>query len=228
MSLANRRKNAENMKIRIIITLLIITINYTFSQEKVIKSKGIETIKVDNTESGKVENGIYTCNKFDWSIKIPENYTITNVKEIQQLEEKGNSEIKKNIPKNTFIEKRIHLIGFNLNSKNTFSAGLNLLDKTKKVTLEEHKKTTTELLKKTFSKIENARFEFEVTDIKIGKYKFYKIKVDAYNKSNNQLVLTQIYYNSFVKNYLLGVLINYNNINEGKLLEENFINSMEK
>ena len=216
------------MKNKFIIILLIVSFNYSFSQEKIIKTKGVEIIKADNTKSGKIESGIYSCNIFDWNIKIPENYKITEIKEIQQLEEKGNKEIKKNIPKNTFIEKRIHLIAFNLDSKNTFSAGLNAIDKTKKITLEEHKKTTTELLKNSFSKIENARFEFKVSDIKIGKYKFYKIKVDAYNKTNNQFVLTQIYYNCFVKDYLFGVLINYNNVIEGKILEENFLYSMEK
>ena len=214
------------MKIRFIIALLIISVNYTFSQVKVIETKGVEIIKADNLESGKIQNGIYTCNIFTWSVKIPVNYTITKVKEIQLLEEIGNNEIKKNIPKNTFIEKRIHLIAFNLNSKNTFSAGLNAIDKTKKTKLEEHKKTTIELLKNSFSKIENARFEFEIADLKIGNYNFYKIKVEGYNKSNNQLILTQIYYNSIVKDYLFGALITYNEKKEGRILEENFVNSL--
>jgi hypothetical protein len=77
-------------------------------------------------------------------------------------------------------------------------------------------------------KIENAKFEFNVSDIEIGKYKFYKIKIEGYNKSNNKLVLTQIYYNCFINEYLFGALINYNDENEGKMLEENFMNSFEK
>ena len=214
------------MKIRFTIALLIISVNYIFSQENVIKTEGVEIIKADNPQSGNTQNGIYTCNIFDWSIKIPEGYKIIKVKEIQPLEEKGNNEIKKNISKNTLIEKRIHLIAFNLNRINTFSAGLYTIDKTKKIKLEEHKKTTIELLKNSFSKIENAKFEYEISDLKIGNYNFYKIKIEGYNKSNNQLILTQIYYNSFIKDYLFMALITYNDIKERKILEENFVNSL--
>jgi len=46
------------------------------------------------------------------------------------------------------------------------------------------------LLKNSFSKIENTKFEFNVSDVEIGKYKFYKIKIEGYNKSNNKLVLS--------------------------------------
>lgn len=218
------------MKYKFIIISLFISFNNSFSQEKVIKTNGNgnETITVERKENGKVENGLYTCNRINWSIKIPEKHTITENTEIEKLNQKGNIEIKKNISENSTIQERIHLIAFSLNSQNTFSASLNSLKNTKKVTLEEHKKFTTELMKNSFSKIENAKFEFNVSDIEIGKYKFYKIKIEGYNKSNNKLVLTQIYYNCFINEYLFGVLINYNDENEGKMLEENFMNSFEK
>jgi hypothetical protein len=216
------------MKRKFIIALILISFNYSFSQDKIIKTNGNEIITADRENNVKVENGIYTCTKINWSIKIPEKYTVTELTEIEKLEQRGNSEIKKNISEKSIIQKRIHLIAFGLNSQNTFSAGLNSLKNTKKVTLEEHKKFTTELLKNSVSKIENARFEFNVSDVKIGKYEFYKIKIEGYNKSNNKLVLTQIYYNCFINEYLFGALINYNNENEGKMLEENFINSFEK
>jgi hypothetical protein len=51
------------------------------------------------------------------------------------------------LPNTSTIQERIHLIAFSLNSQNTFSASLNSLKNTKKVTLEEHKKFTTELMK---------------------------------------------------------------------------------
>jgi hypothetical protein len=216
------------MKHKFIILLLLISFNYSCSQEKVIKTNENEIIETKREENGKVENGIYTFTKINWNIKIPEKYTITEITEIEKLNQKGNTEIKKNISEKSNIQERIHLIAFSLNSQNTFSASLNSLKNTKKITLEEHKKFTTELLKNTFSKIENAKFEFNVSDIVIGKYKFYKIKIEGYNKSNNKLVLTQIYYNCFINEYLFGALINYNNENEGKVLEENFINSFGK
>jgi hypothetical protein len=216
------------MKYKFIIISLFISFNYSFSQVKVIKTNGNETITVDRKENGKVENGLYTCNRINWSIKIPEKHTVSENTEIEKLNQKGNIEIKKNISENSIIQERIHLIAFSLNNQNTFSASLNSLKNTKKVTLEEHKKFTTELMKNSFSKIENAKFEFNVSDIEIGKHKFYKIKIEGFNKSNNKLVLTQIYYNCFINEYLFGALINYNDEKEGKMLEENFMNSFEK
>jgi hypothetical protein len=216
------------MKIRFIITILLVSTNIIFSQEKIIKTNGNEIITADNFENGKVENGVYVCDKFEWKIKIPENYTISKTKELQKTEAKGNAELKKNLPDGSKFQKRIHLIGFELNSQNAFSASLNALENTKKMSLEEHKKFTVDLLKQSYGQIKQARFEFKTYDIEIGKYHFYKITVEGFNASNNKLVLSQIYYNSYIKNYLFGVLITYNNEKEGKLMEDNFLSSLDK
>ena len=220
------QKKTENMKIRFIITILLVFTNNIFSQEKIIKLNENEIITVDYSENGKVENGVYVCDKFEWKIKIPENYTISKTKELEETEAKGNAELKKNLPVGSKLQKRIHLIAFELNSNNTFSASLNSLENTKKMSLEEHKKFTVDLLKQSFGQIKNARFEFKTFDIRIGKFKFYKVIVEGFNASNNKLVLSQIYYNSYIKNQLFGVLISYNNEKEGKMLEDNFLSSL--
>ena len=215
------------MKIKFIITILLVSTNIIFSQEKIIKTNGNEIITADNFENGKVENGVYICDKFDWKIKIPENYKISKIKELEETEAKGNAELKKNLPEGSKLQKRTHLIGFELNSSNTFSASFNSLENTKKMSLEEHKKFTVDLLKQSCAQIKNARFEFKTSDIRIGKYKFYKITVEGFNAINNKLVLSQIYYNSYIKNELFGVLISYNNEKEGKMLEDNFLRSLD-
>lgn len=196
------------MKIKFIITLLLISINLVFSQG-----------------NGKIENGTYVCDRFEWKIKIPENYTLSKASELEELERKGNAIIKEDLPAKVELQKRTHLIGFNLDSKNTFSASFNPLKDTQKMTLEQHKNIMTDILKQSCSKIENATFEFASDDIKIGKYQFYKITVKGFTRTDNQLVLTQIYYNSFIKNHLFGALISFSKENEGKLLETNFLNS---
>ena len=216
------------MKIRLVITTLLISVNVIFSQERIIKTNGNEVITVNDSENGKIVDGFYVCDKFDWKIKIPESYSISKTKEIEETEAKGNAELKKNLPEDTKLQKRIHLIGFELNTQNSFSASLNALDNTKKMSLEDHKKFTVDLLKQSFGQIKNARFEIKTSDIKIGKYRFYKIFVEAFNANNNKLVLSQIYYNSYIKNYLFGVLISYNSEKEGKMMEDNFLNSLDK
>ena len=58
---------------KITILLLLVSINYAFSQG-----------------NGKIENGNYVCNRFEWKINIPKNYNLTKVQELQTLEKKGN------------------------------------------------------------------------------------------------------------------------------------------
>ena len=201
---------SENMKIKFTILLLFVSINYAFSQV-----------------NGTVKDGSYVCNRFDWKINIPKNYTLTKVQELETLEKKGNTELKKNLPHNVTIQNIIHLIGFYLDSKNTFSASFTPFNN-KEITFEQNEKRNLDLLKQSCSKINNAKFDFKTSNVKIGKYNFHKIKVAGYNASNNQLVITQIYYNSLIKDHLFGVLISYNNEKEGKLLENNFLNSLKK
>jgi len=105
------------MKYKFIIILLFISFNYSCSQKKVIKINDNEIIKAESEENGKVENGLYTCTKINWSIKIPEKHTITEITEIEKLNQKGNSEIKKNISEKSTIQERIHLIAFSFNSQ---------------------------------------------------------------------------------------------------------------
>jgi hypothetical protein len=214
------------MKIKLITTLLLISINFIFSQEKIIRLNGNETLTINNPENGKIENGIYSCNRFVWKIKIPQSYTVLDTKELEELENKGNAEIKKRNEK-AKIQNSTHLIGFT-DSKNSFTSSFNPLDGVKKITIEEHKKLTIENLKQVFSTIKNAKFEFTTSEIKIGKYQFYKIKVEGFNVSNNLLVFTQIYYNSFISDHLFSALIGFSDRNQGLLLENNFLSSMDK
>lgn len=214
------------MKIKFITALLLISINLTFSQEKVIRLNGNETLTINNPENGKIENRIYSCNRFVWKIKIPESYAVLETKELEELENKGNAEIKKR-NENAKLQNSTHLIGFT-DSKNSFTSSFNPLDGLKKISLEEHKKLTIENLKQAFSTIKNAKFEFTTSDVKIGKHQFYKIKVEGFNASNNILVFTQIYYNSFINDHLFSTLIGFSDKNQGLLLENNFLSSIDK
>ena len=95
-----------------------------------------------------------------------------------------------------------------------------------KYNLEEAKKASVANLNKILSTIKGAEFKYTTTDVKIGKYQFFRIKVEGFN-SNNQLVITQIYYNAYIQNHLFGVLITYNNEKEGNVMEANFVSSFE-
>ena len=193
-----------------------------FSQEKIVKLNQNESLRIYNRSNGVIEKGVYICSKIDWKIKIPENYTVDDLKMLNEIEEKGNFQLKK-IDSNLKSQKNTNLIGFSLNNKNSFSASFSELDLDKFI-LNEHKRKFVENLRLAFGLIENGRFEFEESNIKIGKHQFYKVKVKGYN--NNRLALTQIYFNGIIDKLLFSALISYKDDLQGAMLEKNFINSM--
>lgn len=216
------------MKLKLIFISLIIFTNPVFSQEKKEVIKGDDLIIVI-PENGKVENGVYICNLFDWKIEIPQGYLITDVKRIEELEKKGYEAVKKEVPKGMLVrQNRPHLIGFEIDKRNNFSSSFETLEGTNKVTLEENKNFVAKLISDTYSKVEGLKFELSKSDMKIGEYDFYKIQVRLYNAKTDKLLLTQEYYNCFIDNHLFSVSMNYTNENVGMLLTYNFMKSLEK
>jgi hypothetical protein len=201
------------MNKQILSILLILTFFASIAQEKIIADT-----------NGKIENGHFICSKFNWKIKIPENYKVTNENDLDKLDQEGKEQINKSTNSNNKFQRREHLIGFEKNSKNTFSASYNVLSESDN-SLENHKRTSLNLLKQTYSTVKGARFEYSTSDEKIGEFQFYRIKIEGFRSDNGELVLTQVYYNSFIENNLFGVLISYNDVNEGKMLEDLFIRS---
>ena len=220
------------MKIKFIITLLLISTNYVFSQkENEIKTTPASNseIIIDIPENGKVENGYYICNKFDWKIAIPEGYEITDLKRVKELEDKGYKVVSKEVPNGIAVNPHpTHLIGFGVDKYNYLKASFETLVDKKKFTLEEHKKFSEQLLRDTYSKVKELKYEITTSDIKIGKHNFYKIQVRLYHATTDKLILTQELYNSYIKNNLFSVSINYTNENVGMLLNYNFMKSLEK
>ncbi|MEO5776636.1 MAG: hypothetical protein ABIQ27_07005 [Flavobacterium sp.] len=204
------------MKLKFISFLLIIASNSIFSQEKVIGSNGTDalnasTIKVN--PNGKIENGTYSCLKFDWNIKIPEGYVLDAATVV--------------LPNGTVVSQNpTHLIGFEVDKRNTFLSSFESLAGSKITSLEDHKNFIVKLFNDTYSKIETLKFDVSSSNMRIGNYDFYKVQTRLYDSKTDELLLTQDLYNSFINNNLFSVNINYNNPNIGKLLTENFISSL--
>ena len=215
------------MKIKIVlILLLLISSERIFSQEK---SESNGEIIIEVPENGKIENGTYICNRFDWKIEIPIGYEITSIKRVEELEKKGYEAIKNELPNGTNVrQNRPHLIGFGIDKRNNFSSSFETLEGTKKMTLEENRDFLAVLLSDTYSKIEALKFELNKSDLKIGKYDFYKIQVKLYNAKTDELLLTQDLYNCFMQNNLFSASLNYTSEDVRKLLTENFIKSLSK
>lgn len=217
------------MKIKFIITVLIASTTIVFSQQKEVKLNGNEILTIDSLVYGKVENGIYTCNLFVWNINIPENYKVTDLKRTEELENKGYEATKSANPALKANPHPTQLIGFEKDKYNTFKSSFESLVGTKKMTLKEHKDFSVKLLSDTYSKIKELKFELSSSsDVKMGKYLFYKIQIRLYNAKNDKLFLTQELYSTFIDNHLFSVLINYTNEEDGMLLNYTFKKSLEK
>lgn len=197
------------MKLKSAFLLLLITSNFIFFQRK---HEYCITIPVEENKNGKLENQIYTCYKFDWKIKVPDNYHVMDLKMIQKLEENGYDAIKESINGIAKIKRDpAYLISFGTDKINTFIAGFELLDKTKPQILNAHKNFTLRKYNDAYLKVEGMRVESSTSLLKLGKYDFYRIYGKVYNTKTNKLVLTQETYNSFIGDYLFNVSINYNN-----------------
>ncbi len=218
------------MKLKFTFLILLLTSNFIFSQEKVVvpnDNQDLIVTPIEEAENGKIENNVYICYRFDWKIKIPMNYEITDIKRIEELEKKGYEAVKKELPNGTTVRRnRPHLVGFGVDKRNTFSSSFESLTGTKIVSLEEHKNFMIKLLNDTYSNIETLKFELTSTDMKLGKYDFYKIQTKLYDPKTGELLLTQDLYNSFIDNHLFSVNINFNNPNIGRLLTDNFLSSL--
>jgi len=143
--------------------LLLLTILLTSCNSN---SQGIK-------DNGKIENGIYTSNRFDWKIKIPNGYEIRTVKDEQDLEEVGYDTVKDNVPDGMTVRKnRPYLVGFGIDEKNYFSASFEPLEGTKKMTLTEHQKFVAKLLSDSYATIKGIKSEQELENKKIGDYDF--------------------------------------------------------
>lgn len=178
-------------------------------------------------ENGKIENGIYTSNRFDWQIKIPNGYEVRTVKDEQDLEEVGFETVQDQVPDGMTVRKnRPYLVGFGLDERNYFSASFEPLEGTKKMTLPEHQKFVAKLISDSYETIKGIKSEQELENKKIGDYDFYIIKGKLYNQKTNELLLTQLIYNTYINNHLFSVSINFSTEQNGKTLIENFEQSL--
>lgn len=216
------------MKVFYICALMLISINFIFSQEKSSELSNKKSLTVDIPVNGKIDNGIYVCNQFNWSIMIPDGYEITDPKKIEELENLGYEATNKEGSNRINLNPHpTYLIGFGIDEYNYFTSSFEPLLGAAN-SLEEHKKISEQLLIDTYSKIKELKYELTESDMKIGKYNFYKIQIRLYDAKTDKLLLTQEIYNSFIGDHLFCVSINYTNETIGMLLNYNFIKSLEK
>ena len=179
------------------------------------------------TENGNYENGVYTCNKFDWKIKVPKGYSIRTIQQEDDLEKIGYEALEKETIDGIGIKKNPpHLIAFGIDDLNNFSATFESLIGTERMSIDEHQKFVANLISKTYSNVKEIEFEKKLSTENIGKYNFYKIQFKLYSEKTKELFLTQVIYNTYIEDNLFSASINYSNEKVNEDLTENFKNSL--
>ncbi len=198
---------------------------YCFCQQKQTNTSNKNVLIVEVLEDGKIEDGKYKCNLFDWQIEIPSDFTITSKERIKQLEDKGYEAMKENSSegKNISPESRT-LISFEKDKYNTFAATYETLEGKKKMSFEEYKSFMFKLLQETYSR-KGMKFDIVNNDVKLGKYDFNKILVHLYHPKTGELFYTQEIYFTIINNHLYTGAVSYLNENLGAILTQNFIKS---
>jgi hypothetical protein len=206
------------MKNNLFLVLFICFTTYLYSQEKAINIDP-EDIIIEEVTNGKIENNVFICNLFDWKIAIPQGFIVTESSRIDELEKKGYAFINNNNPEATKINPHpSHLIGFERNKYNYFKSSYETLKRTKKNNLDEHKNFSVQVLTNTYSKIKELKSEINTSNLQLGSHQFYKIMIRLYNIKNDQLVITQEIYNTFINGHLFSASIKYTNEITGMLL----------
>ena len=126
----------------------------------------------------------------------------------------------------TVRKNRPYLVGFGIDERNYFSASFEPLEGTKEMTLSEHQKFIAKMVSETYATFNVIKHEQVLKSKKIGDYDFYIIKDKLYNEKTNELLITQLIYNTYINNHLFSVSINYSTEETGQTLIENFEQSL--
>lgn len=222
------KKRIKNIMNKIYFSLLLLTLIplHSFCQQKQVNPPSIkEEIIIGDHEDGKIEDGKYKCNLFDWQIEIPADFTITSKERAKELEDKGYEAMKehttegKNISRSTTT-----LISFEKDKYNIFSANYESLIGKKKMTFDEYKTFMLKLLEETYSG-KGLKYDIAKSDLKLGKHDFNKILVHLYHPKTDAVILTQEFYSSYINDHLFTAGINYQSEDLGYIMSYNFIKS---
>ena len=76
--------------------------------------------------------------------------------------------------------------------------------------------------------INGIKFDQELSNKNMGQHNFYIVKNKIYNQKTDELILSQLIYNTYIKDHLFSVSINYSTEQSGKTLIESFERSLIK
>lgn len=222
------RSSTQYIMKKLYFNLLLLTLIpvHSFCQQKQVNSSSIkEEIIIRDHEDGKIEDGKYKCNLFDWQIEIPEGFTITSKERTKELEDKGYEAMKEHATEGKNVTRSsTTLISFEKDKYNIFSANYESLIGKKKMTFDEYKAFMFQLLEETYSG-KGLKYDIAKSDLKLGKYDFNKILVHLYHPKTDALILTQEFYSSYINNHLYTAGINYQSEDLGYIMSYNFIKS---
>lgn len=77
------------------------------------------------------------------------------------------------------------------------------------MTLPENQKFVAKLISDSYETINGVKSKQELENKELGNYNFYIIQGKLYNQKTDELLLTQLIYNTYIDNHLFSVSVNY-------------------
>lgn len=158
-----------------------------------------------------------------WTIAIPEGFKSLSENRVQQNEQQGKEAIKNASGQNVTTDQLIHLLNFQKNQFNSFSATLEPFDESKD---GDYLKRNQDVKKLIFDTYKNLKIKADSSSFKntFAGQVFNGFLVKIYGP-NGDIVMHQIMLSQLRKGYDFGVNINYNNENDANLMLDALKNS---
>ncbi|GAB2764605.1 hypothetical protein [Salinimicrobium soli] len=162
-------------------------------------------------QEGKLEDGVYTYEKLDWEIEIPEGYSVRKAQ------------------KNPAKKGAVNLVSFEIDPQNYFASSVEPLKNSKKLTPQQHQQFLAQVIKESYSLVEGVEIKQDLSKELIGNFYFYTIETKVLDSKTHELVLAQRFYNTYLEDReMFSVLINYTSEEVDSTLTENFKRSLQK
>lgn len=165
----------------------------------------------------------YTNAKIGWTITVPKGYQVLSKGRIEANEQRGRVAIGATVKDTAQIEGLQHLINFQKNQFNLFSATIEPFKLSKASDYEQNNQLVKKLVYEAYT---NQHIKIDTSSGKevFGKRSFHAFYIKIYGP-NGFVIMNQHTYSALINGYDFGVNINYNNEVDKKTLLDAFKSS---
>ncbi len=165
----------------------------------------------------------FLSKEIGWTVEIPEGFKSLSDNRVEVNAQKGKEAIEKASGETVQMTGLIHLINFQRNQFNSFTATIEPFSEARDGKYEKNNRLVKKLI---FDTYVNQKIKIDTSSAKelVKKRSFNVFLVKIYGP-NGDVIMNQLLYSQLIRGYDFGVIINYNNEADKKTLVDAFKNS---